>query len=71
MPDDKGKPEPTPISHHSEQHVVVEVPAEATIEQIEKQIHEALHKKIVEQGQDFLVKNKSKELIIALQHIGK
>jgi hypothetical protein len=49
----------------------VEVPAEATIEQIEQQIHEALHKKLVEEGQDFLVKNKSKELIIALQHIGK
>jgi hypothetical protein len=71
MPDDQGNPEPPPISHHSEKHVVVEVPSEATVEQIEKQIHEALHKKLVEEGQDFLVKNKSKELIIALQHIGK
>jgi hypothetical protein len=71
MPDDKGKPEHRPVSHHSEKHVVVEIPHGSTLEQIEKQIHAALHEKLVEEGQDFLVKNKSKELIIALQHIGK
>jgi hypothetical protein len=73
MANEKAKPkvgsrheDARPPSHYKEQHIVVAVPDGTPLEVIEKQIHNAL----VEQPPDIIIRNRSKELVIVLQHEG-
>ena len=52
------------LKHYPEPHVVIEVPSNTTLPEIEAEIHKAL----AEQPKDFLVKNRTKELILIIQH---